>query len=85
MTPETQAAINRMCETAASRLQREKYALTGLTRKQFVPCQRGLAYTAAMGTGKVMSEIWPSVVYTNCECHPDFTVDDCITYEHKEA
>jgi len=84
MTPETQHAINRKCERAASRLQREKYALTGLTRKQFHPCPRGLVYTASMNSGKVMSEIENEVVLTHCECHPSFSRQDAIDYEHDE-
>lgn len=82
MNAETQAAINRKCERAASRLQREKYALTGLTRRQFIPCQRGLVYTAAMSSGRVMSEIENEAIGTHCACHPDFDLSKALDYEN---
>jgi hypothetical protein len=79
---QTQRAINRKCDKAASILQAEKYKKFGLNwRKQFEPCPKGLVYTRAMNTGQVMSQIWPVVVNTPCKCHPNFTVDDCISYE----
>jgi hypothetical protein len=85
MTPETQAAINRKCARAASRLQREKYALTGLTRKHFHPCPRGLVYTAAMNSGRVLSEIENEAILTPCSCHHSFDLQTAINYEHDEV
>lgn len=82
MDEQTQRAINRKCDKAASILQREKYKKFGLNRrKQFEPCPKGLVYTNAMNTGQVMAEIWPQVLSAPCKCHPGFTVDDCIRYE----
>lgn len=85
MTPETQRAINRKCLRAADRLQREKYELTGLTRKQFYPCPRGLVYTANIEAGRVMSEIQNEAIGTHCECHPDFDLKKCLDYENDEV
>lgn len=85
MNAETQRAINQKCERAASRLQREKYALTGLTRKQFNPCAKGLVYTAAIDSGKVLSEIENEAVLTPCQCHPNFDHNMAIAYEYDEV
>ena len=81
MNAATQEAINRKCERAASRLQREKYAKTGLTRKQFHPCPRGLVYTAAMNSGRVLSEIENEAVLTPCSCHPGFNLKMAWDYQ----
>ena len=85
MTTESQREVNRKCERAASRLQREKYAQTGLTRKQFVPCARGLVYTSAMNSGRVLSEIENEAVLTPCQCHPNFDHAMAIDYEYDEV
>jgi hypothetical protein len=85
MNAATQEAINRKCERAASRLQREKYAMTGLTRRQFIPCPRGLVYTAAMSSGLVMSEIEHQAIGTPCQCHVGFDYSAALDYECDEV
>ncbi|MBK9497499.1 MAG: hypothetical protein IPO08_23845 [Xanthomonadales bacterium] len=81
LKPETQRAINRRCLAAADRLQREKFAQTGLTRRQFVPCPRGLVYTANIEAGRVLAEIRLEVLAANCVCHMGFTLELCLEYE----
>ena len=82
---------NRMkCQNAAFRLQAEAYKHQNDNRsgrkplRQFNPCPKGLIYSGELRLveSRPMSLIWNEVVLTPCECHPNFTTDNCIEYEH---
>ena len=76
-----------MCENAASRLQREAYALQMRGRstplRNFYPCAKGLVYTAEMGRGckRPQSSVTMEAALTHCDCHSGLGETELIKYE----